>query len=82
MQTYESLDRPGGFSNSKLLAPLRLKDFRLLWTGMTVSLLGDGIFHSTDCHAVSGTGHVARGKRSLLSQPRIQPALGDGADLQ
>jgi transmembrane secretion effector len=27
-----------------LLAPLRLRDFRLLWIGMTVSLLGDGIF--------------------------------------
>jgi MFS family permease len=28
----------------KMLAPLALRDFRLLWTGMTVSLLGDGIF--------------------------------------
>ena len=27
-----------------MLAPLRLRDFRLLWTGMTVSLLGDGFF--------------------------------------
>ncbi len=27
-----------------LLSPLRLRDFRLLWTGMVVSLLGDGIF--------------------------------------
>ena len=27
-----------------MLAPLALRDFRLLWTGMTVSLLGDGIF--------------------------------------
>lgn len=29
---------------SSLLSPLRLRDFRLLWTGMTVSLVGDGIF--------------------------------------
>jgi len=27
-----------------LAAPLRQRDFRLLWTGMSVSLLGDGIF--------------------------------------
>ena len=27
-----------------LLAPLRHRDFRLLWSGMTVSLFGDGIF--------------------------------------
>jgi MFS family permease len=28
----------------RMLAPLRLRDFRLLWAGMTVSLIGDGIF--------------------------------------
>jgi hypothetical protein len=27
-----------------LLRPLRVRDFRLLWTGMTVSLIGDGMF--------------------------------------
>jgi MFS family permease len=27
-----------------LVAPLRQRDFRLLWTGMSVSLLGDGFF--------------------------------------
>jgi MFS family permease len=27
-----------------LTAPLRRRDFRLLWTGMAVSLLGDGVF--------------------------------------
>jgi MFS family permease len=42
--SHEALDRPGGFSRVNLLAPLRHRDFRLLWTGMTVSLVGDGIF--------------------------------------
>ena len=29
----------------QMLAPLRHREFRLLWAGMTVSLLGDGIFY-------------------------------------
>jgi Transmembrane secretion effector len=43
-QSYEGLDRPGGFSRVRLLAPLRYRDYRLLVGGMTVSLLGDGLF--------------------------------------
>ena len=42
--SHEGLDRPGGFSRVNLIAPLRHRDFRLLWAGMTVSLVGDGIF--------------------------------------
>jgi DHA3 family tetracycline resistance protein-like MFS transporter len=42
--SHEGLDRPGGFSRVNLLTPFRHRDFRLLWTGMTVSLVGDGIF--------------------------------------
>jgi MFS family permease len=38
------LDRPGCFSRVNLFAPLRHRDFRLLWAGMTVSLVGDGVF--------------------------------------
>jgi hypothetical protein len=44
---YEALDRGGGFSRVRLLAPLRHRDFRLLWSGMCVSLLGDGVW--ADC---------------------------------
>jgi MFS family permease len=42
--SYEGLDRGGGFSRVRLFAPLRHRDFRLLWSGMCVSLIGDGIF--------------------------------------
>jgi DHA3 family tetracycline resistance protein-like MFS transporter len=42
--SYEGLDRPGGFDRVQLLAPLRHRDFRLLWSGMCVSLIGDGLF--------------------------------------
>jgi MFS family permease len=42
--SHEALDRPGGFERARLLSPLRHRDFRVLWTGMAVSLVGDGIF--------------------------------------
>ncbi len=42
--SHEGFDRPGGFSRINLIAPLAHRDFRLLWTGMTISLFGDGIF--------------------------------------
>jgi MFS family permease len=42
--SYEALDAAGGVSRRGLLAPLRERDFRLLWTGMCISLLGDGAF--------------------------------------
>jgi len=42
--SHEALDRPGGFGRRNLLSPLKHRDFRILWTGMTISLIGDGIF--------------------------------------
>lgn len=46
--SYESLDgigaHPPGGSSRGVLSPLRDRDFRLLWTGATASLLGDGAF--------------------------------------
>ncbi len=42
--SYEGLDRAGGVSRVRSIAPLRHRDFRLLWSGMCISLLGDGAF--------------------------------------
>src|ERR1700746_3264882 len=42
--SYDGLDRPGGVVRGSVLTPLRHRDFRVLWTGMAVSLIGDGIF--------------------------------------
>jgi MFS family permease len=42
--SFETLDRPGGFARVELLRPLRSPEFRRLWAGQTVSLVGDGVF--------------------------------------
>jgi transmembrane secretion effector len=42
--SYDQLDRAGGFSRVRILEPLAHRDFRLLWSGMCVSLVGDGLF--------------------------------------
>lgn len=42
--SHDALDRPGDVSSARIVAPLRHRDFRVLWAGMAVSLLGDGIF--------------------------------------
>jgi MFS family permease len=42
--SYEGLGHGAGAGRVRLLAPLRHRDFRLLWSGMCVSLLGDGVF--------------------------------------
>jgi DHA3 family tetracycline resistance protein-like MFS transporter len=42
--SYEGPGHGGGLSRVRLLAPLRHREFRLLWSGMCVSLLGDGVF--------------------------------------
>jgi DHA3 family tetracycline resistance protein-like MFS transporter len=42
--SYEGLDRIGGFDRVRLFAPLAHRDYRLLVGGMSVSLLGDGLF--------------------------------------
>ena len=63
--SYESLDGFGGGpagaggGAGSILTPLRDRDFRLLWTGATASLLGDGAFLvalAWQVYAMSGGG--------------------------
>ncbi len=42
--SHEALDHAGGIARSGLWKPLRHREFRLLYGGMCVSLLGDGAF--------------------------------------
>jgi MFS family permease len=42
--SYEGVSHGSAERSVRLLAPLRHRDFGLLWTGMCVSLLGDGVF--------------------------------------
>ena len=42
--SHEGLERAGGVARAGLLTPLRERNFRLMWAGMCVSLLGDGAF--------------------------------------
>ncbi|MEX1125383.1 MAG: MFS transporter [Acidimicrobiia bacterium] len=44
MEANGSVTSTKGSGRVQLLSPLRLRDFRLLWTGMVVSLVGDGMF--------------------------------------
>jgi MFS family permease len=44
LHSHEALDRAGGYDRAGILSPLRDREFRLLWSGMCVSLLGDGAF--------------------------------------
>jgi MFS family permease len=58
LHSYEGLDHEGGFGRVRSLAPLRHRDFRLLWSGMCISLMGDGAFlvaMAWQVYALSGT---------------------------
>ena len=38
-------ERPGLTSRIGLLRPMRHRDFRLLWIGQTISMIGDGTYY-------------------------------------
>ena len=50
----------GGF---RLLRPLRMRNFALLWSGMTISLLGDGMYTV----AIAWTAYELSGAPTALS---------------
>jgi MFS family permease len=43
-RSSEASDRPPDRDRVRVLSPLRHRDFRLLWGGMCISLVGDGLF--------------------------------------
>src|ERR1700751_726120 len=80
--SYEGLDRAGGFSRVRLLAPLSYPDFRLLWGGMSVSLLGDGVFMvalAWQVYALSNTPGALAAVGIAITVPTIACLLLGGA---
>jgi MFS family permease len=65
----------------QLLAPLRHRDFRLLWTGMSVSLLGDGILLvalAWQTYTLSNTPAAMSAVGIALSAPQVALLLFGG----
>jgi DHA3 family tetracycline resistance protein-like MFS transporter len=80
--SYEGLDRAGGFSRVRLFAPLANRDFRLLWSGMCVSLLGDGVFMvalAWQAYALSNTPTALATVSIAMTVPTIVCLLLGGA---
>ena len=65
----------------QLLAPLRQRDFRLLWTGMSVSLLGDGVLLialAWQTYSLSNTPAAMSAVGIALSAPQVMLLLLGG----
>jgi MFS family permease len=80
--SYEGLDRSGGFARVGLLSPLRHRDFRLLMGGMSVSLIGDGVFIvalAWQVYAVSNTPSALASVGIAMTVPTITCLLLGGA---
>jgi MFS family permease len=79
---YEGLDRGGGFSRVRLLAPLAHRDYRLLAGGMSVSLVGDGLFLvalAWQVYALSGAPSALGAVGIAMTVPTITCLLIGGA---
>jgi Transmembrane secretion effector len=80
--SYEGLDRAGGFSRVRLFAPLAHRDYRLLVGGMSVSLLGDGLFLvalAWQVYALSNAPTALAGVGIAMTVPTITCLLIGGA---
>lgn len=65
----------------RILRPLRHRDFRLLWTGMTVSLIGDGIFLVSlawQVYEISGTPAAMSVVGVAMTVPHVVLLLAGG----
>ena len=68
-----------------LVAPLRHRDFRLLWTGLVISLLGDGIFLvavAWEAYRLDDRPSALAGVGLATSAPQVVLLLFGGADLR
>ncbi|HWE08910.1 MAG TPA: MFS transporter [Solirubrobacteraceae bacterium] len=80
--SYEGLDRGGGFSRVRMLAPLAHRDYRLLVGGMSISLLGDGVFLvalAWQVYALSDAPTALAGVGIAMTIPTITCLLIGGA---
>ena len=65
-----------------ILAPLRHRDFRLLWTGLVVSLLGDGVFLvavAWEAYRIDDRPSALAGVGLATSAPQVALLLFGGA---
>ena len=73
--------RGAGWGRVQLLAPLRHREFRLLWTGMTVSLVGDGallVALAWQVYTLSGAPAAMSAVGVALSVPHVALLLLGG----
>jgi DHA3 family tetracycline resistance protein-like MFS transporter len=80
--SYEGLDRAGGISRVRMLAPMRHRPFRLLMYGLGVSLVGDGVFLvalAWQVYALSNAPTALAGVGIAMTVPTIVCLLLGGA---
>jgi len=80
-ETTDAVEPNGQRHRLGVLRPLKIRDFRLLWTGMTVSFLGDGIYVvalAWQVYAISNTPTALSVVTFAMSVPLISLLLFSG----